>query len=254
MSTSTTDLDRAARPALADLKAHYDGYYGEQALTRRRSAMARTICANLRACWQAAAGPLPPPVRVADLGCGDGAVLEALSEGAFGCEYVGYEISSSALRCARERVYRQPVSFLQFDGRSVPAPDREYDLCILSHVLEHVEAPRLLLSEAARIARHVYVEVPLELNLRAPRNFRWKSTGHINLFNSLMLRHLVQTCDLAVFHERTSGPSLESYALQRSLWTALPRWALKNALLGVCPWLAPKLLYYHGSLLAGHRP
>ena len=40
-----------------------------------------------------------------------------------------------------------------FDGGEVPADDGEYDLAILSHVLEHVPVPGPLLAEAAARAR-----------------------------------------------------------------------------------------------------
>ncbi len=48
-----------------------------------------------------------------------------------------------------------------------------------SHVVEH---PRTLLHEARRVARHVFVEVPLEHNLRLPRDFAADDLGHINAY------------------------------------------------------------------------
>ena len=45
---------------------------------------------------------------------------------------------------------------------ALPAGEGEYDLGILSHVLEHVPDPPALLGEVARACRAVVIEVPLE--------------------------------------------------------------------------------------------
>ena len=49
-----------------------------------------------------------------------------------------------------------------FDGYTIPYDDNAFDLVVLSHVVEHVEHPRKLLYEAKRVARYVFIEVPLE--------------------------------------------------------------------------------------------
>lgn len=49
--------------------------------------------------------------------------------------------------------------------------DGSFDLAIQSHVLEHVEYPRVVSHEAARVADYVFVEVPLELNRRTAEHF-----------------------------------------------------------------------------------
>jgi SAM-dependent methyltransferase len=240
-----------AHPAVSasSLRAHYDGYYGDAALARRRTVMARKVCENLLACWRAA-GKGAGPRRVADVGCGDGALLERLATQAFASEYTGFEISRSALECARRRHYAQPVTFARLTADTLPAADRQFDLCILSHVLEHADAPRTLLREAARIARYVYIETPLELNLRTRSDFQWKPTGHIQLFNPLLLRHLAQSCGLIVMDQRISTPHQEAYRHRRSPAAAWLRWALKRGALALSPSLASKLLYCNGSILA----
>ena len=39
-----------------------------------------------------------------------------------------------------------------FDGARVPYPDNSFDLAYMSHVVEHLEHPRQLIYEAARVA------------------------------------------------------------------------------------------------------
>ena len=79
----------------------------------------------------------------------------------------GFELSAPAIEIARSRGIPRAGRLEAFDGARVPADDGAYDLAVLSHVLEHVPDPLPLLREAARVARRVLVEVPLEGNRSA---------------------------------------------------------------------------------------
>lgn len=128
--------------------------------------------------------------------------------------------------------------------------DDEFDLAVLTHVIEHVENPRELISEAARVASRIFVEVPLELNARTPRDFRWTDVGHINLFNPTSLRHLIQSVGLRVERECVVT---SSRAVQRYMRPGLRgdlRWLLKLAMLKASTRVATSLLTYNGALVA----
>lgn len=64
--------------------------------------------------------------------------------------------------------------------------DNFFDLAILSHVLEHVEFPRVLIRTAQRVAKYVFWEIPLEDNFRLPDRLQnagsFQDAGHINFF------------------------------------------------------------------------
>ncbi len=94
---------------------------------------------------------------------------------------------------------------------------RHFDLAILSHVLEHVDAPASLLSNAMATAEHLIVEVPLDGtksgNLRAwvkrtltgiPRHNN--SAGHIQFFSMDKLDALVHFCGGQVIGRRLYLP------------------------------------------------
>jgi SAM-dependent methyltransferase len=122
------------------------------------------------------------PGSLAEIGCGDGALLAELA--ARGWPVLdGFELSPPAADIARARGVARKVEV--FDGLEVPVEDGAYDLAVLSHVLEHVPEPMTLLREAARVAPAVLVEVPLEDNRSARRDEKRAEAariGHVQFF------------------------------------------------------------------------
>jgi len=226
----------------------YAEYYGSDRLARWRELCARDKAANIMALWRETRNGAS--CTVADIGCGDGAVIQELSRHGFGRSYVGFEISRSGLEYAQTRQYEKSAAFVMFDGANVPTPDKSFDVVLLTHVLEHVESPRTLLREAARIARYVIAEVPLELHARTSQDYRSNDIGHTNLFNPLLLRHLFQSLGLTVLDEQITCPSRAIFTFHRPVPAATMDWAAKAALLKIVPTLAPRLWTYHGSLIA----
>ena len=186
--------------------------------------------------------------NVVEIGAGDGAVLQELSSSNFARSYSALEVSESAIDVIRDRGIDGLRDVTLFDGYNAPIDDGKYDLAVLSHVVEHVEHPRMLLREAARVADYVFVEVPLELKQRTPRDFKWTSTGHINIYSPLMIRHLIQSTGLSIVEERVTNPSLAVYQFGRGK-KALIHYAIKATALRIMPPVATRLLSYHWSAL-----
>ena len=142
--------------------------------------------------------------RVAEVGCGDGALLAELSQRRVGDALVGYEISEAALDLARGRFIPRVERLEPFDGVTIPARDRAFDLGILSHVLEHAPDPVALLRETARVADAVIVEVPLERNLsgaRSAKRSESEAIGHLRALDRDAVRGLVAGAGLRVVDE-----------------------------------------------------
>lgn len=197
--------------------------------------------------WRSAESPVPP--TVVDIGCGEGAVAAYLSKLDF-FEYLhGFEIADGAVRQARSRALAK-TRFRIFDGEHIPAADSTYDLAILSHVLEHVPNPRLLLAEAARVATHVFIEVPLELTIRTPQDFVPNDVGHINLFNPLLIRQLIQSSALFISDERVHCARRANYAHRDGTVRGTLKWLVARGLLAAVPRWAPSIVVYQGTLLA----
>lgn len=135
-----------------------------------------------------------------DVGCGDGAFLEALARE--GWEVYGTELSNSIAATARERFGdRIRVGSLQEAGFAAAS----FDLITFWHVLEHLDAPDRALTEARRLLKpegRIVVAVPNIdswqarvfredwLHLDVPRH-RWH-------FSLRTLATLAERCELQV--------------------------------------------------------
>jgi hypothetical protein len=228
------------------LQRNYDEYYGDD-LSEWREMGAIDKAANIRAMCDSRA-----PSTVVEIGAGEGSVLQRLADGGFGRRHFALEISASGVERICSRNIPTLVECRQFDGYSLPYPDCNFDLAILSHVIEHVEHPRLLLNEATRVANLVFVEVPLEHNRGLPNNFVWDSVGHINFYTSKTIRLLVQSCGHEVLEQRETHPARRQYQYRLGS-KGIAAYLLKEWGLRTIPSMAQSLWTYHSSLLIRSR-
>ena len=185
---------------------------------------------------------------VLEIGAGDGAVLVRLSEIKFGTDYYALEVTQQEVnQITRKNIPNLREAYV-FDGYHVPYEDKKFDLCILTHVIEHVEFPRLLLYDAIRVSKRVFIEVPLEHTLFLESNYTPDSAGHINYYDAKTIRSLLQTSNLEVLQQVIRNPSLESY-LFRNKKTGYAKYLIKKALLQVIPTIAQLIWTYNSSLL-----
>jgi len=225
-----------------ELRRHYDAYYADGASEwRRLGALAKAE--NVLALCAA-----HPHASVLEIGAGEGALLARLAELGFGEELHAAEISGSGARAIRARGIARLVSLARFDGGTLPYADARFDLAVLSHVLEHAEHPRRLLAEASRVARVLFVEVPLEDTWRLARDFTPDAVGHINFYSMASLRRLVQSCGLEVLDERVVPPGREAVIWRTGLRGRAAH-AVKLAWLHAAPRLAQRVFTYHGALV-----
>lgn len=102
----------------------------------------------------------PDARRLLEVGCGNGAVLQALARSRSWERLVGSELHPSGLRHARKRL--PEVEFVQMDARLIPARG-VFDLTAAFDVIEHIEDDEGVLRgmrEATRMGGGVIVAVP----------------------------------------------------------------------------------------------
>jgi SAM-dependent methyltransferase len=198
------------------------------------------------------------PAKILDVGCGDGALLSELRRRGFGQELDGVEITKAAVRIASERAELDSVKW--YDGSHLEAPDRAYDLGIVSHVLEHVVDPAALLAEVGRACRMVVMEVPLEANLSARREGKREhaeEVGHLQRLDRDAARAIVARAGLDVAGELEDALPLEAQRFFARTWVqsvaAMGKWATRSALHRLAPGPARRLFTVHYACLCRPR-
>lgn len=169
---------------------------------------------------------------VLDIGAGEGSILAQLSDWGFGESYTALEISHSALERLRALTIPQLRDVRAFDGYELPFPDQSFDLIVLSHVLEHVEFPRVLLREMKRVGRYHAIEVPVNYKRGADSKKAVRAQlaiGHVNLYDPTLLRFFLRAEGFKIVAERVDLTSADvtAYSWFKNLGVA-PTW--KNRL------------------------
>lgn len=189
-----------------------------------------------------------PRSSILEIGAGEGSNLKRLSELDFGKALYALEISPSGVEAIKNKGISRLAECEIFDGYHVPYGNNRFDIAILSHVVEHVEHPREFLYEAARVAKYVFIEVPLEDTSRLSHDFVCSKVGHINFYSSKTIRRLVQSCNFRVLSQITTNPFKETYIFQKG-YKGLINYYIKEALIKVLPTIATTFFTYHGALV-----
>jgi SAM-dependent methyltransferase len=135
-------------------------------------------------------GPCPKPLRVLDYGGGTGCMLESFVAAGHSCELLDYQEHS--LPNGVKRLGRD------LDDLS---PDDQFDVILLSHVLEHVIDPVGLLQDLRQRLVDgglLYVEIPLGAFLE------WETLGepltHINFFSEESTGNALNRAGFSTIH------------------------------------------------------
>ncbi|MFT3685500.1 MAG: class I SAM-dependent methyltransferase [Phycisphaerales bacterium] len=227
----------------------YDQYYDTEKKKRWYEVGAAGKVENiLRLCK-----PLKP-ATVLDIGAGNGALLQKMHDGGLGERLSAIEISRSGLEQLNARRASLPrlADVRTFDGVHFPYPDNSFDLAVLSHVIEHVEHPRLLLYEAARVARYLYAEVPLEIAaFKKTLRGDWvlDSTGHINYYTKDVFKRLLQTSGWQPEKIEVVPASKGTHTFYKGTRGTI-EFGIKQAAIRVAPSLAQMFFVYHCATLS----
>lgn len=131
-----------------------------------------------------------PPGKLLDVGCGMGFLLAAISDT---WEKHGVDMSEYAYQYSRNRgdIYCGKIE-------DAPYESNYFDVLVLSHIIEHVESPELLINKCRRILKpngKLIVETPdfdCAVAKAFGENFRLlKDKGHIRLFGLLGLHRML---------------------------------------------------------------
>jgi len=190
------------------LKNNYENYYEDgDSEWRRLGALGKvdnivSLCSGLSR------------HSVLEVGAREGSILMRLSELCFAEELFAVEISPSGVKAINNKKIPRLIECKLFDGYHIPYSNDRFDIAILSHVIEHVEHPRQLLYEVSRVAKYIFIEVPLEDTLRLSDDFVFNKVGHINFYSPKTIRRLIQSSNLIVLNQILTNPPKATYTYQ----------------------------------------
>jgi len=101
---------------------------------------------------------IAPSDRVLDIGCGNGACANAIAKKA--TQVTGIDISKNNIQIAKEKFSNNNPSYLIGDA-TVYDFKENFDVIILSNVLEHIENRIEFLKKIKKLAPKILIRVPL---------------------------------------------------------------------------------------------
>ena len=186
--------------------------------------------------------------RVLDCGAGDGSVLKYLeASGAFK-ELHAIEISDSAISQIEKRRLQSVKEIKQFDGYEIPYPDGHFQMAYCSHVVEHVEHPRALLRELARVSQHQVFEIPLDYSAGVDTQIEhYLSYGHINVYTPSLFRFLLRSEGFVVKNDLLTHVANEVRRHKDYVKTGLKKTPLRELKIALLPFLRAAKKAVYGS-------
>lgn len=158
------------------------------------------------------------PGSVLEIGCGTGAILRELQRRNIGGELFGFDYSNSAIAYAKS--VSNGIEYCCGDvTTALCLPRDQFDVVVVSHVLEHLEEPREFLHSLRHISfKTLIAEVPLE-DLTASRvknlfrDRRMNSAGHVQFFTARSFVRLLASAKFTVSAYRQYCPVMSMEAL-----------------------------------------
>lgn len=139
-----------------------------------------------------AARPAAAPLKLLDLGCGDGAFMLAARQAGF--EVYGIDFSADKIKAAKASGL-SGASEAGFDGFFSSAPD-SYDVISFFQVLEHLENPSGFVKSAARLLRPggiLVLDIPdAQRPLPSASGLIDKPPHHLTRWSKNALRHFLE--------------------------------------------------------------
>lgn len=150
--------------------------------------------------------------KVLDLGCKYGELSFLLAK--VSKKVVAIDYDKRAVELAKTNYSCKNLIFLHAEAfEYLNESNENYDLLILSHVLEHLSDPEQFLNMFKGFFKKIYIEVPdfdatylNQYRMKVGSNLLYTDNDHINEFDRKDIKDLIQSCGLTIlFNERRFG-------------------------------------------------
>lgn len=224
----STELDRFYKHVYSPNRQRYFGENYFIAMEKRAIAQIRFIKWQMQ---QSASSYDVHGMKVIDYGCGVGALVAFLQ--CEGIDAVGYDSDPEAIKVGQER-WKVNIEISAQNGMNTF--HEQYDLLLLSHVVEHLPNIHDTLTNYFKVLRpggYMFIEVPncyVEMF-----NAEMDPEAHLHFFSEQSLRCLLEKLGVHIIACESCGPPKipKSIAMKPSLISNINRYsgALKNVLL-----------------------
>ena len=149
------------------------------------------------AAWSRALGMLLPPLKVADLGCGEGYLT--MEAARWAARVTAVDRSDAVLQRARGLAQRRRVTNVVWkrgELEHLPIGDEVVDVAMLSQALHHAEQPGRAVAEAARVTRPGGRVLVLDLRTHHETWVRHKLGDRVLGFSDAELKRMLTSAGL----------------------------------------------------------
>ncbi|MCB0508496.1 MAG: class I SAM-dependent methyltransferase [Chitinophagales bacterium] len=142
--------------------------------------------------------------KVLDLGCNLGDISFIIAEKAK--EVIGIDYNPRSINIANKRYQKENLKFYNIEAYEYLTQNKEqFDILILSHILEHLDNPKDFLIRFKDFFKEIYIEVPdferYYLNLYRQNlgmHLLYSDDDHITEFDRDELRALLSSCNIEI--------------------------------------------------------
>ncbi len=152
------------------------------------------------------------PNRICEVGCGAGAILQALKEKRPDVHFTGYDIAPAAKKFW-DQIELSGIDFVLGDFFNMD--NKEYGVILLLDVLEHVVDPHQFLSGLKSKADYIIIHFPLDLSAfsvvrEKPLLHVRRKVGHIHYFTKGLALELLDECGFDVLDCQYTGAAFNT--------------------------------------------
>lgn len=143
---------------------------------------------------------------VLDLGCNEGDISNIIAEKAR--IVVGIDHDEQSIKAANGKYKRSNLTFVHADARTYLKTSDKFDVLILSHILEHLDAPKDFLQSFKDYFEYIYIEVP-DFDKDVANHYRkdlnmeliYSDNDHVSEFDRHELKEITDSCNLEILRE-----------------------------------------------------
>lgn len=122
---------------------------------------------------------------ILEIGCAEGVVLNEISKQLKIERAVGVDLSENFTKFGK-KMYPN-IKFINDDFRDVDFKENEFDIVVLSDIIEHIQEYEELLHKVKRIGRYIIFKIPIERCIYAyllrPKIGKDHPSGHLHQFS-----------------------------------------------------------------------